>query len=52
MTKYFFKESSQWRTLHEILEGGGASARDLVRFICPSHGRGSGGMLPQENFKI
>ena len=41
----------QWRTLHEIL-GGGASARGLVRFLCPSHGRGIRGMLPQENFEI
>ena len=32
--------------------GGGASARGLVRFISPCHGRGSGGMLQRENFKI
>ena len=31
---------------------GGASARGLVRCICPSHMvGGSGGMLPQENFE-
>ena len=41
----------QWRTLHEKL-GGGASARGLVRCICPSHMvGGSGGILPQENFE-
>ena len=32
--------------------GGGGSARGLIRFICPSHGRGIQGMLPQENFEI
>ena len=38
----------QWRTLHEIL--GGASARSLVRVICPSHGRGNQGHVPTRKF--
>ena len=42
----------QWRTLHEILGGGGggASARGLVRFICPCHGMGVRGYAPTEKF--
>ena len=41
--------ANQWRTLHEIL-GGGASARGLVRLICPCHGRGVRGHAPTGKF--
>ena len=40
----------QWWTLHEILGGGGASARGLVRFIGPCHGRGFRGHAPPGKF--
>ena len=45
---YIYIHIHMWRTLHEIF--GGASARGLVRFICPCHGRGVRGHAPMGKF--
>ena len=43
--------TKQWRTLHEILGGGGgASASGLVRFICPSYAWEIRGHAPTGKF--